>query len=645
MMGMVVRYSRKRAVIAVGVCASLLVCFLLSNGTPVGTPFDTKLGKTNVRNPVYGIGHHDDILQGGKNVSQYNRKTGILYSPDYVYPVTAPDKKENAVIVVLVRNRERDALVNVVETFQRRFNDKYKYPYVMLNDEPFTDDFKDKLSHVLSSSEVEYALVPPELWNPPEYTNMTYARQQMKAMAEAKVMYGGSESYRKMCRFYSGTIFKVKELQKYDYLWRLDSAGVKFHCDMDFDPFVMFREQNLVYGFTIGLHEYKNTIPTLWNTVKDFMVNHKSIVKGSWMNFFTDDGQTYNGHHFWSNFEILDLNFFRAKEYQTFFDYLDRSGGFFYERWGDAVIHSLGVGLFADKSQVRWMEEIGYSHNPFTYCPLRPETRKRCDCHAENLVNDIGFSCAIDFTRTPARTIADQLYVFEQASDNLWELATNPDVECDVDIEVDDSGKYRTCKDTPVVSESQTRSTEACLVYSFGTIGSAKGLTATESDLLGRHCEVHVFNPYVDLQTLPGIVGTLHKAKKYGIAFHQTLLAPANGKATPRDPSTHLHYTEMSLGKIRSMLHHEEYEIDVLKIDLEGGEWEVLADFVEHPQQLDKVKYIMIELHLRKEQIWRQGMELPEILENVKAIGFEVRFALSIRSRTKEMYWRYFQWQ
>ncbi|KNC69729.1 hypothetical protein SARC_17757, partial [Sphaeroforma arctica JP610] len=59
---------------------------------------------------------------------------------------------------------------------------------------------------------------------------------------------------------------------------------------------------------------------------------------------------------------------------QTFFNYLDQSGGFFYERWGDAVIHSLGVGLFADKSKVRWMEEIGYSHNPFTYCPLRAET-------------------------------------------------------------------------------------------------------------------------------------------------------------------------------------------------------------------------------------------------------------------------------
>ncbi|KNC80520.1 hypothetical protein SARC_07126, partial [Sphaeroforma arctica JP610] len=66
----------------------------------------------------------------------------ILYSSDYSYPITDPKKKENAIIVVLVRNREKDQLVEVLKTFENRFNAKYKYPYMMLNDEPFSDDFK-----------------------------------------------------------------------------------------------------------------------------------------------------------------------------------------------------------------------------------------------------------------------------------------------------------------------------------------------------------------------------------------------------------------------------------------------------------------------------------------------------------------------
>lgn len=73
---------------------------------------------------------------------------------------------------------------------------------------------------------------------------------------------------------------------------------------------------------------------------------------GTWMNLFTDDGRSYNGNHFWSNFEILDLRFFGGEQYQSYFDYLDRSGGFFHERWGDAPVHSLGAALFADITQV-----------------------------------------------------------------------------------------------------------------------------------------------------------------------------------------------------------------------------------------------------------------------------------------------------
>jgi hypothetical protein len=33
----------------------------------------------------------------------------------------------------------------------------------------------------------------------------------------------------------------------------------------------------------------------------------------------------------WSNFEIADMDFWRGKIYSEFFEYLDRTGGFYYE--------------------------------------------------------------------------------------------------------------------------------------------------------------------------------------------------------------------------------------------------------------------------------------------------------------------------
>jgi len=44
------------------------------------------------------------------------------------------------------------------------------------------------------------------------------------------------------------------------------------------------------------------------------------------------EGENYNMCHFWSNFEIARLDFFRSKEYEDFFEMMDHSGGFWAER-------------------------------------------------------------------------------------------------------------------------------------------------------------------------------------------------------------------------------------------------------------------------------------------------------------------------
>ncbi len=38
---------------------------------------------------------------------------------------------------------------------------------------------------------------------------------------------------------------------------------------------------------------------------------------------------------------------------QAYFEHLDRVGGFFYERWGDAPVHSLAAAMFLNATEVR----------------------------------------------------------------------------------------------------------------------------------------------------------------------------------------------------------------------------------------------------------------------------------------------------
>jgi Glycolipid 2-alpha-mannosyltransferase len=74
--------------------------------------------------------------------------------------------------------------------------------------------------------------------------------------------------------------------------------------------------------------------------------------------------------HYWNNFEVLDLDHFRTRSgYMQYFDFLDAEHGFWRYRWGDALVRTLGVHLFADPSQVHRFHDIGYSHQHYCMNP------------------------------------------------------------------------------------------------------------------------------------------------------------------------------------------------------------------------------------------------------------------------------------
>ena len=126
------------------------------------------------------------------------------------------------------------------------------------------------------------------------------------------------------------------------------------------------------YGFTIAVKELKETVPNIFRYASAYKRLNNLTSKGLWEMFAdsaevaklpSDDdpkykpplpeeilsteagqgglpdvdpeameGEVYNMCHFWSNFEIARLDWFRGKEYNDFFDMMDRSGGFWMER-------------------------------------------------------------------------------------------------------------------------------------------------------------------------------------------------------------------------------------------------------------------------------------------------------------------------
>ncbi|KAJ2710232.1 hypothetical protein H4R19_003850 [Coemansia spiralis] len=262
---------------------------------------------------------------------------------------------------------------------EARFNRRYHYPYLFLNDEPFTDEFMHLIA-ASTTSNVTFALIPRDHWSMPASIDPRLAQEARDRMEANHVVYGKSLSYRHMCRFNSGFFYKHPLLRDLDWYWRVE-PGVDFYCDIDYDPFRFMQDQGKVYSFVIVLKELQETIPTLWQHTLDYMA--AANISSDWMSYFVARDGDYNLCHMWSNFEIASLGWLRSAAYEAYFQFLDQAKGFFMERWGDAPVHSIAAGMLLNHSQIHFFDDIGYRHDGFARCPDRDatvQTQLKCQC-------------------------------------------------------------------------------------------------------------------------------------------------------------------------------------------------------------------------------------------------------------------------
>ena len=204
----------------------------------------------------------------------------------------------NATFVTLARNTDLWDIADSIRNVEDRFNRNYHYDWVFLNDKDFDDDFI-KVTTALVSGTTHYGKIPQEHWSYPDFIDQDKAKKVREDMAQRKIIYGDSVSYRHMCRFESGFFFRQPLMQNYEWYWRVEPS-IKLYCDISFDPFRVMAENKKKYSFVISLYEYAETIPTIWDSAKKFMQNFpEHIPEGNSLKWLSDDdGKTYNHCHF-----------------------------------------------------------------------------------------------------------------------------------------------------------------------------------------------------------------------------------------------------------------------------------------------------------------------------------------------------------
>lgn len=296
-------------------------------------------------------------------------------------PGMARPRRADSALIMLCRNEDLDGVVSAIHELETAFNSKFNYPWILFNEVPFTEEFIAHTKHLTRGS-IQYEKIPAEHWDVPASIDMEEFHLAAERLKSQNVKYASSLSYRQMCRWNSGFFYKHPALSKLKYYWRVE-PDVEFYSDISYDPFQYMADNNLTYGFNLAVLDTPRSITSLWPTTLEFLSksNHPMHANNSWSWLISDtiNSDIANGYstcHFWSNFEIADLSFWRSSIYEEYFEYLDKSNGFFYERWGDAPVHSIAVSLFEDKQKIHWFHDHGYKHHPYVNCPDEPGTTR-----------------------------------------------------------------------------------------------------------------------------------------------------------------------------------------------------------------------------------------------------------------------------
>ncbi|KAH9208437.1 putative alpha-1,2 mannosyltransferase KTR1 [Leptodontidium sp. 2 PMI_412] len=235
-----------------------------------------------------------------------------------------------------------------MQQLEYRWNGKYQYPWIFFNDEPFTEEFKAATRN-LTSAKCYYEVVPKEHWSLPSWIDESRFMNSLE---------------------YLGTIGVGKG-------WM-----VHYFCDIDYDVFRFMRDNNLKYGFNMNILDDARSFPSLWSRTRAFASAHADLIHPNadlaWL-LDPENGGEYNNCQFFSNFEIGSLNFWRGEANEAYFNWLDKAGGFYYERFGDAPVHTLSVAMFLPKKGKCSCEPTRMDENFYKLVPLESPQKKPSD--------------------------------------------------------------------------------------------------------------------------------------------------------------------------------------------------------------------------------------------------------------------------
>lgn len=237
----------------------------------------------------------------------------------------------------------RPCLKKNLELLYKNFNNKYKYPVLVTTfGKQYSKRFIKNIHKNIDPSIKFIELPKPEIPSHIKEKELFYHR---KEIAYVKNRFPKSRiGFLHTNQFVTAGIYELPEMQKYDYVLKMDDDTFIVH-KIDFDIFKFMQEGNYKFGpFAIKRYDYKNSL--------DCEIGFRDLVKRYIReNDIKPVSSAIDSEGNWNNVgvlhpSILDLNMFKTESWKKWWNYVNLSGGIYKYRWGDQEIHILYTRMF-----------------------------------------------------------------------------------------------------------------------------------------------------------------------------------------------------------------------------------------------------------------------------------------------------------
>lgn len=273
-------------------------------------------------------------------------------------------------IFILTQNTEvkKQYLKTTLYFLFRNYNKKYNHPVIILHEGDYDDSGKEEILKGVRLNYrhlIKFTEIAKEDFSVPDHID----RKRLDQIVEIQpVPYWRNVKYRSMCYFWVKNFFKYTE--GYDYVMRIDDDSI-IEEPVNEDFFEIMKSKDLVYISNIihmdcGLCNYgmKNMFldifPEHRDKIEKDLFTEAALSAGDVFQKFKRvheiaSGKEFTGDCFkldmpfmyYNNFFVSSTKFWMQDDVKQAIDKIDKNGGIFYYRYGDAPIHTILCTLLA----------------------------------------------------------------------------------------------------------------------------------------------------------------------------------------------------------------------------------------------------------------------------------------------------------